>query len=54
MRAKLPAAMVYADMNMAGYTAPVIALGGGHPVINTLDDIAAVVVKLIREFEPVF
>jgi len=54
MRAKLPAAMVYADMNMAGYTAPVIALSSGHPVINTLDDIAAVVVKLIREFEPVF
>lgn len=41
------------DLDMAGYVAPVIALAEGRPVVAVIDKIVAVVVKVIREFDPI-
>lgn len=40
------------EVENAGYVAPVIALSEGRPAVAVIDKIAAVVVKVIREFDP--
>ena len=41
-----------AEEEFAGYVLPEIAIAEGWPVVGTLDKIPAIVVKIIREFEP--
>jgi len=40
------------QMNMAGHVIPEISLADGRPIIKVIDRIAAVVVKIVREFDP--
>ena len=54
MRSKFPAPASEVKMDMAGYIIPDVAIDGEYSVIGTIDKIAAVVVNIIREFEPVF
>lgn len=52
-RAKLPAGLLKEDVKMAGYVAPHIAFPEGRPVLPVLDKLAAAVVTVVREFDPV-
>jgi hypothetical protein len=54
MRARLPAGVLQTDMNMGGYIAPTIAIEGDRSAIAAFDKINAMVVRVIREFEPFF
>ncbi len=54
MRAELPLGASEFDVDMAGYIAPMIAIEGDRSAVASLDKIASVVVKVIREFEPDF
>ncbi len=54
MRSKFPAQVSKAEMDMAGHVSPNVALEGEDSAVGTVDKIAAMVVKVIREFEPVF
>jgi len=54
MRSKFPVHPNKAQIEMAGYVSAVVALDGDYSTINLLDKIAAVVIKVIREFEPFF
>ena len=54
MRFKYPTRPPQAAMDMAGCVLPNLAIGGKHPAIGTIDEITALVDKIIREFEPVF
>lgn len=42
------------DVDMAGYAAPSIAFSDGRGVIPVINKIAAVIVKIVGEFEPFF
>ena len=54
MRFKLPSPPTQAEMGMAGYVSPNIAIEGENSAVVAVDKIAAMVVKVISEFEPVF
>lgn len=54
MRSKSPAPPSQAEMDMAGYVSPNIAIEGKNNAVGAVDKIAAMVDKVIREFEPVF
>jgi hypothetical protein len=54
MRAMLPPGAIQADMDVAGYITPTVAIAEGRSLIPVLDKIAAVVIKIVREFEPFF
>jgi hypothetical protein len=53
-RAKLPNGLLHQDVDMAGYVSPQISLPDGRSIGAVIDKIAAVVVKIVREFEPLF
>jgi hypothetical protein len=42
------------DMEVNGYFTPEVTLTQGQPIVHVVDRIAPVVVKIVREFEPVF
>jgi hypothetical protein len=52
VRAKLPAGSLEADVDVAGYVIPQVALAEGHAVLDITAAIAAVVIKIVCEFEP--
>ncbi|MCE9553889.1 MAG: hypothetical protein K8T91_11015 [Planctomycetes bacterium] len=54
MRAKLPAGSVETNMDVAGHVTPYVAIDGDRPAIQTFDKIAAVVSKIIHEFNQLF
>lgn len=54
MRSKFPSPPSQAEMDMAGYVSPNIAIEGKYSAVGAVDKIAAMVVKVIREFGPVF
>lgn len=53
-RFKSPVSPTQAEMDMAGYVSPNIAIEGKYTAVSAVNKIAAMVVKVIREFEPVF
>jgi hypothetical protein len=50
----LPRGVTIPDMEMAGYVAITIALPEGWAVQHVVERIAALTIKVIREFEPIF
>ena len=54
MRSKFPAPASEAKMDMVGYISPNVAIDGEYGAIGSFDKIAAVVINVVREFEPVF
>ena len=54
MRVKFSATASQWEGDMAGYVSPNIAIEGEYSAVGAVDKIAAMVVKVIREFEPVF
>ena len=54
MRSTFPAPKSKAEMDVAGYVTATVAVNGDYPAVGLIDKIAAVVVNVIREFEPVF
>jgi len=54
LRAAIPGRILEQEVNMAGYVTPMIHLPDGRPLIPTLDRLAAFVVYILHEFEPLF
>jgi hypothetical protein len=54
LRAAIPRRILEQEVNMAGYVTPMIHLPDGRPLIPTLDRLAAFVVYILHEFEPLF
>jgi hypothetical protein len=54
MRAILPSGAVQSQMDVEAYVPVDVAIGHYNPVVGAVDNIAAVVLQIVREFEPLF
>ena len=54
MRAKLSSGALETEVSMAGYVSAMVAIEGDRSAISSLNKMAAVIVKILHEFEPSF
>ncbi len=53
-RSRISAPESKAQMDMAGYVRPTVSVDGDYPAVGLFDKVAAVIITIIREFEPFF